>query len=176
METINKEIEHIEKWLSYLEVTQHARLNETIKNIDADFDIIKDHSEKDELPLFKDMVTLFNEIKGELKSAIKKEKEDVFKKIKETIRNIDYESAEEAYLMLSTPVRKIIMKHHTILDKIHNLLPMVTSLGYKGLTHDQHLNAYTDLFDLYNSYNKLIYIEENMLFPALVSVFENKND
>jgi hypothetical protein len=90
------------------------------------------------------------------------------------LNNAETESAEEAYQSLSTPVRKLIMDHHKTLDKIHSLLPMVTGLGYKGLTHDEHLKAYINLFDFYNTYNKLIYIEENMLFPALVSVFENK--
>jgi iron-sulfur cluster repair protein YtfE (RIC family) len=175
METTDTTIEHVESWLEYLETVQHEKLLDTADSIETDLKKIN-KAERKNSEMLDDLITRFKEVKNDVEEMIQKEQHEIFTQIREALENSDAKVANKEYHNLPSPVRSLIMEHHKILDKIEALLPVVTALGYKGLTGNEHMKTYIDLYDFYNAYNKVIYIEENMLFPALVAIFERKSE
>jgi iron-sulfur cluster repair protein YtfE (RIC family) len=171
MEALTKEIEHIENLLTYLEETQHEQLRLATDKIESDLTLIRKAKDIVPGPEFLELNEQFCKIREEIHVNIKMERRMIFKHIRSIVENIEGVNAERDFRNLSDPVRQLILQHHKILDEIHDLLKMVTALGYQGYTGHNYLQTYIDLFEFYNFYNKQVYLEENMLFPSLANAF-----
>jgi iron-sulfur cluster repair protein YtfE (RIC family) len=167
------EMQKTEELLSYLQSTQHVNLKHAISQVEADLQFAEKPGDAANDSISKLKKNL-HEIKEEVLETIKMEERMIFPHIRSLLLYYDAATAERDFHNLSSPVRTLIIKHHNLLDKIRDLLQVVSSLGYEGYSDSDYRKTFTDLFEFYSFYEKLVYMEENILFPSLVSIFEFK--
>jgi iron-sulfur cluster repair protein YtfE (RIC family) len=172
---IEKERGRLEKLLTYLKENQHPLLKKAMNQLAADLKIAETPADLKNKEVFE-FTRLFHETHEEVNEMISMEDRVIFPHIQSLLANPDEKAILRDYQNLSSPVRTLIIKHHTVLDKIMQLLQMVAVLGYEGYSDNNYRQAYTDLFDFYSFYEKQIYLEENILFPSLATVLEIKRD
>lgn len=153
---------------NYIVETHHAYVRRNMPLISGYlFKIATKHGDK--FPYMKRVFVLFTQVRTELESHLSKEEEVVFPAIKK----LEQQRAESAVTYMHEPIRVMEDEHEvagTLLQKIRELTNNYEMPDGSCTTFRLAINA---LKDFESNLHQHVHLENNILFPKAISLFEN---
>jgi regulator of cell morphogenesis and NO signaling len=152
----------------YIVETHHAYVRRNLPLISGYlFKIATKHGDK--FPYMKRVFVLFTQVRTELESHLSKEEEVVFPAIKK----LEQKGLASAVTYMHEPIRLMEAEHEmagTLLQKIRELTNNYDMPDGSCTTFRLAINA---LKDFESNLHKHVHLENNILFPKAISLFEN---